>query len=157
MRYAKLSCIELYSCYLHQCLATDLFTYRTPDHSQKGHVNRVCRSFCSEVFLELALQFFLELSVVLGTRVVLNMAEPDCLKIKFCPQNGENRPSLGFFECIGKFRFFSQFFNFFAIWSIMKVYITVIVVCLNKCHIWENSGSLDMTKNVLGQSDWTRP
>ena len=28
------------------------------------------------------------------------------LKIMFCPQNGDNRPSPGFFECIGKFRFF---------------------------------------------------
>ena len=33
------------------------------------------------------------------------------------PQNGENRPSLGFFECIGKFRFFlnSLFFSQFGL------------------------------------------
>ena len=35
----------------------------------------------------------------------------------------------------------------------MKVYIIVIAVCLNKFHIWENSGSWDMDKNPLGQSD----
>ena len=35
----------------------------------------------------------------------------------------------------------------------MKVYITVILLCLNKFHIWENSGPWDMTQNVLGQSD----
>ena len=40
----------------------------------------------------------------------------------FCPRNGENRPRLGFLECIWKFRFFSQYFNFFTIWSIRKVY-----------------------------------
>ena len=34
-------------------------------------------------------------------------------KIMLCSQNGENRPSLRFFECIGKFNFFSQFFIFF--------------------------------------------
>ena len=72
--------------------------------------------------------------MVLGTHVVLRMAELDLLKI-FCPQNGENRPSLGFFECMGKFSFFSQFFNFISIWSIMKVCIIVIAVCLNKLDI----------------------
>ena len=35
----------------------------------------------------------------------------------------------------------------------MKVYITVILVCLNKFHIWENSGSWDMVQNALRQSD----
>ena len=34
----------------------------------------------------------------------------------------------------------------------MKVCITVILVCLNKFHIWENSGSWDMAQNSLGQS-----
>ena len=78
--------------------------------------------------------------MVLQAYVVLCITEADFLKIMFCPQNGENRPSPGFFGCIGKFSFFSQFFTFLSIWSIMKVYITVIVVCLNKFHIWENSG-----------------
>ena len=141
MRYAKLSCTEFYPCYLQQCHSIDLFSYRTPGHGQKGHMNKVCPSFCSEVFLELALQFFLELNVALGAHVVLRMTEPDLLKIMFCSQNEENRTSPGLPECIGKFSFFSQFFIFLSIWSIMKVYITVILVCLNKFHIWENSGS----------------
>ena len=58
MRYAELSCTEFYSCYLQQCHSIDLFSYRTPGHGQKGHMNKVCPSFCSEVFMELALQFF---------------------------------------------------------------------------------------------------
>ena len=141
MRYAKLSCFKFYSCYLQQCLSIDLFSYRIPGHGQKGHMNKVCQSFSLEVFLELALQFFLELNMVLGALVMLCMTKPDFLKIIFCPKNGENRPSLGFFECMGKFSFFSQFFNFISIWSIMKVCIIVIAVCLNKFRIWENSGS----------------
>ena len=140
MRYAKLSCTEFYPCCLQQCHSIDLFSYRTPGHGQKGHMNKVCPYFYSEVFLELALQFFLELNMVLGAHMVLCMTEPEFLKILFCPQNGENRPSPGFFECIGKFSFFSQFFIFLSVWSIMKVCITVILVCLNKFHIWENSG-----------------
>ena len=58
MKYAKLSCTEFYPCYLQQCHSIDLFSYRTPGHGQKGHMNKVCPSFCSEVFMELALQFF---------------------------------------------------------------------------------------------------
>ena len=69
---------------------------------------------------------------MLGSHVVLCMTEADCLKIMFCPPNGENRPSPGFFECIGKFRFFSQFFIFLSTWSIMKVYIMVILACFRK-------------------------
>ena len=34
----------------------------------------------------------------------------------------------------------------------MKVYSTVISVCLNKFHIWVNSGSWYMAQNSLGQS-----
>ena len=125
MRYVKLSCVEFYSCYLQQCLSIDLFSYRTLGRGQKGHLNKVCSSFCSEVSLKLAVQFFLELNMVLGAHLVLCMTEPDFLKIMFCPQNRENKRSLGFFECVGKFSLFSQFFNFFSIWSIMKVYLTV--------------------------------
>ena len=87
--------------------------------------------------------------MVLQAYVVLCMTEADFLKIMFCPQNGENRPSPGFFGCIGKFSFFSQFFTFLSIWSIMKVYITVIAVYLNKFHICENSG---FWENALSQS-----
>ena len=57
--------------------------------------------------------FFLELNMMLGANVVLCMTEPDFFKIIFCPKNGENRPSLGFFERIEKFSFFSQFFRVF--------------------------------------------
>ena len=66
---------------------------------------------------------------------------------------GENRPSLGFFECMGQFSFFSQFFNFFSVRSTMKVCSTIIAVSLNKFHIWENSSSWDMAENTLGQLD----
>ena len=44
MRYAKLSCTEFYPCYLQQCNSIDLFSYRTPGHDQKGHMNKVCPS-----------------------------------------------------------------------------------------------------------------
>ena len=79
--------------------------------------------------------------MMLGAHVMLCMTERDFLKIIFCPQNRENRPSPGFSECIGKFSFFFSVLYFLLIWSIRKVYITVIAVCLNKFHIWENSGS----------------
>ena len=59
MRYAKLSCTEFYPCNLQQCHSNDLFSYRIPGHDQKGQMNKVCLSFCSEVFMELALYFFL--------------------------------------------------------------------------------------------------
>ena len=113
-------------------------------------MNKVCPSFCLEVYLEIALQFFLELNMVLEAHVVLCMAEPEFSKVIFYPINGEDRPSLGFFECIGKFSFFSQCFNFFSIRS-MKVCIIVIAVCLNKFQIWLNSGSWDMAQIALGQ------
>ena len=113
MSYAEVSYTEFNSCYLQQCHSIDLFSYRTPGHGQKGHVNKVCPSFCSEVFLELALQFFLEPHMVLGAHVVLCMTKPNFLKKMFYPQNGENRPSPGFFECIEKFRFFFLVLYFF--------------------------------------------
>ena len=140
MRYAKLSCTEFYPFYPQQCHSIDLFSYRTPGYGQKGQMNKVCPS-CSDMFMELALQFFFwELKIVLGAHMVLCMTEPDFLKKMFYLQNGKNCPNLGFFECTGKFSFFSQFFIFLSVWSIMKVCITVILVCLNKFHIWENSG-----------------
>ena len=40
--------------------------------------------------------FFQELKMVLGAHVVLCMTEPDFFKKTFYPQNGENRPCLGF-------------------------------------------------------------
>ena len=50
--------------------------------------------------------------MVFEAHVLLCMTEPDFLGIMSCPRNEENRLRLGFFECIGKFSFFSQFFNF---------------------------------------------
>ena len=98
MNYAKLSCIEFY-CYLQQCLSIDLFSYRTPGLDQKGPMNEVCLSFCLEVFLELAFQFFLELSMVSGAHVVLCMTGPYFLKLMFCP------PKIGFFKHTGTFSY----------------------------------------------------
>ena len=57
--------------------------------------------------------FFLELKMDLGAHVMLHMAAPNFLEIMFFPKNGENRPSLGFFECIGKFSFFFSILWFF--------------------------------------------
>ena len=54
MSYAELSVIEFYF-YVQQCHSIDLFSYRTPGHGQKGHMKKVCPSFCTEFFLELAL------------------------------------------------------------------------------------------------------
>ena len=51
--------------------------------------------------------------MVLGAHVVLCMTEPDFLKKMFYPQNGENRPSPGFFECIGKSSYFFSVLYFF--------------------------------------------
>ena len=72
--------------------------------------------------------------------MVLNMTEAGFFESHAFHANGEYRPSPGFFECIGKFTFFSVLY-FLSIWSIMKVYIAVILVCLNKFYILENSGS----------------
>ena len=135
MRYAKLNCTEFYSCYLQQCHSIDLFCYRTPGHGQKGHMNKVCPFFCSEVFLESALQFFMELNIVLGAQVVLCMTEPDFLKIVFCPQIGEKSQAQGSLNVQESSFFFSVLHFFLSIWSITKVYSTVILVCLNKFHI----------------------
>ena len=77
---------------------------------------------------------------MLGAHVVLCMTEADVLKKRFYPQNEENKPSPGFFEWMGKFSFFSYFFIFLSVWSIMKVCITVILAWLNKFHIWKTSG-----------------
>ena len=60
MRYAKLIRTEFYPCYLQQCHSIDVFSYRTSSHDQKGHMNKVCPSFCSQVFMELGLPFFSE-------------------------------------------------------------------------------------------------
>ena len=131
MRYAKLSCTEFYFVIYSNATQLTYSLTRTPGHGQKFSWNWLLSCF------------FLELSIW----------QPDFLKIVFFHQNGENRPRPGIFECIGKLSCFSQFFIFSSIWAIMKVYITVILVCLNKFHIWENSGFWDMAQNALGQSD----
>ena len=92
--------------------------------------------------------FSRELNMVLGAHVVLRMTEPDFLKKMFYPRNGDNRPGPGFFECIGKFRFFSQFFICF----INLVYNGSVYHC-NSCVLKQNSGSWNMVQNALGQSD----
>ena len=58
MRLDKLSCTEFCSCDPQQCHSINLFSYETLGHGQKGHMYKVCLSFCSEGFMGLALQFF---------------------------------------------------------------------------------------------------
>ena len=108
MGYAKLSCTEFYPRYLQQCAQ---LTY-----SLIGLL-AMARSW-NWLFI-----FFRELNMMLGAQVVLCITEQDFLKKMFYSQNGENRPSPGFFECIEKF-------SFLSVWPIRKVYITVIPVCL---------------------------
>ena len=144
MRYAKLSCVlnlilVIYSkaSQLTYSLIGTLAMAR-----RVIHMNKFCPSFCLEVFFELAIQFFLELNMVLGTHAVLCMTEPHLLKTMLSPKMGKIGQAQGSLDVyLRKFSFFSQFYNFFSVWSIMKVYITVIAICLNKFHIWVNSGS----------------
>ena len=100
MKYGKLSCIDFFSCSVQQCLSIDSFPSWTPNRGQKGPMNKVCLSFSPEVFLELFLWFFLQLSIVLGGHV----AWPDFLKIKCLTTKRENwtknGPNIGLFEYI---------------------------------------------------------
>ena len=138
MRYAKLSCIESYSFHLQQWSSIDFsILLQDPWPCQEWSYVEGIFVHLFGIFLELSLNFFLEWNTVLGVHVVLSMANLDFLEIMFCPKMGKIGQAQGSF----KVSFFSQFFIFFSIWSIMKVYDTVIVVCLNKFHIWENSGS----------------
>ena len=84
----------------------------TPGHDQKGHMNKVCPSVQKFLWNSL-FSFFRELKMVLGTHVMLCMAEPDVLEKMFYSQNVENRPNPGFFECVGKLSFFFLVLNFF--------------------------------------------
>ena len=133
MRYTKLSYTEFYPCYLQQCHSIDLFSYRTPGHGQKGHMNKVCPSFCSEVFMELALQFFS------GTQ---HGVRGPCGVVydRFTPKMGKIGQAQGSLNVQENSVFFLVLY-FLSVWSIMKVHITVVLVCLNKFHIQENSGS----------------
>ena len=117
MRYGKLICIQFYSCYLQQCLSVNCFSYWTPCHkSLKGPMNKVCLTFCLEIFLELTLQFSLELRMMLGSHMVLCMAAKLFENNIFASKMGK-RTTLGFFEFIEKFSYF------FSVWSIMKVFV----------------------------------
>ena len=99
--------------------------------------------------------FFRELNMVLEALLVLCMTEPDFSKKTFYPQNGENRPSPGFFECIyRKVQVFFLVLYFFISVVYDESFITVILVCLNKFYIWENSGFWDMAQNALGLSNY---
>ena len=109
MRYAKLSCTEFYSCYLQQCHSIDLFSYRTPGHGQKGHMNKVCPSFCSEVFMELALQFFS--GTQHGVRGPCGVVYDR--KKCFTPKMGKIGQTQGSLNVQESLVFFSQFFTFF--------------------------------------------
>ena len=140
MGYAKLSCTEFYPCYLQQCYSIDLFSYRTPGHTQKGHMNKVCPSFCSEVFMELAVQFFWKFKMVLAAHVVFCMTARFFEKKGFTPKMGKIGQAQGSLNVQESSVFFLVLY-FLSVWSIMKVHITVVLVCLNKFHIQENSGS----------------
>ena len=100
MRYATLSCTEFYPYYLQQCHSMDLFSYKTPGHGQKCHMNNVCPSYCSDVFMELDLQFFS------GTQ---HGVRGPCGVVYDRARQAKPRV----FEFIGKFSFFSQFYIFF--------------------------------------------
>ena len=67
----------------------------------KGPMNKVCHSV--QMFSwKWLFSFFLELSKVLRAQMVLWQSWIFWKNI-FAPKNQENRPSLGFFECIAKF------------------------------------------------------
>ena len=139
MKYGKLSLIGFYSSYLQQCLPIELFSHWIPYLGPKGPISNVY-PFVRNFYWNWLFRFFLELNMVLGAHVVL-WQNWIFEKKFFSPKNGENRPSLGFFECIWKF--------FFSICSIIKVYIN----CCMLGKISENFDSWDMCQNVLGQSD----
>ena len=115
--------IKFYSCYLQQCLSVDLLSW-IPSHGQKGPMNKVCPFYCPEVFLELAVQFFLQLSMMLGAHVVLCMTEPDFLKIiLFAPKSGkigQAQRSLNVQK--------NLVINFLSICSKMKVHINCFIL-----------------------------
>ena len=126
MRYAKLSCTEFYSCYLQQCHSVDLFSYRTPGHGQKGHMNKVCPSFCSEVFMELALQFFS--GTQHGVRGPCGVVYDR--KKCFTPKMGKIGQAQGSLNVQESSVFFLSSLFFLSVWSIMKVCTNVILACL---------------------------
>ena len=85
-------------------------------------------SFCPDVFLGLAHQFFLKLGMVLGTHVLLCMIELDFF-FNFCPKNWGNGPKMPqkqfFFDLLE-----NLVINFFGIWSIKEVHIVCCILAL---------------------------
>ena len=149
MRYAKLSCTEFYPCCLQQCHSIDLFSYRTPGHGQKDHMNKVCPSFCSEVFMGLALYFFS--GTQHGVRGPCGVVYDCQIFWKKCftlktGKIGQAQGSLNVKE--------SSVFLLSSLLFISLVYNEslhyLIFVCLNRFHIWENSGFWDTAQNALG-------
>ena len=93
-------------------------------------MNKVCPSFCSEVFMKLALQFFL--GTQHGVRGPCGAVydrgrflEKKC----FTPKMGKIGLAQGSFNVQESLVFFLVLY-FLPVWSIMKVCITVILVCL---------------------------
>ena len=93
MRYGKLNCIKFYS-YCLQLTYAPIWPLAATRRVLS--VNKVCPSFCLEVFFELALHFFLERGVVHDRARFFGNSI-------FSPRIGKNRSSLGFCESIGKF------------------------------------------------------
>ena len=111
MRYAKLSCTEfilvIYSnaTQLTYSLVGLLAMARRIIWIRSVHPS-VQRFSWNWLF-----SFFQELNVVRGPCGVVYNRKKKVLS----PQNGENRPSPGFFECIGKFSFFSVLYFFISL------------------------------------------
>ena len=96
MSYGILSCNEFCSCHLQHCLSIDLFSYWTPDRGQKS-----LSVLLSGRFLEIS--FLVFSGTQHGIRGSYDVAHDRARLFEdniFAPKMG---PSLGFFECIGKF------------------------------------------------------
>ena len=138
-RYGKLSRTEFYSFDLQQCLSIDLFCYWTTGCGQ-----------LSGSFLGIdSLAFSVTQHRVRGSYGVIHDWAGFFEKNVFTLKKGENKSSLGFFECIGKFSFFFQFG--------LKWKFVLIVVCLTKTHIWKSSGSWYRGQSALVQSNHLYP
>ena len=79
--------------------------------------------------------------MVLRAHVVLCMTEADFLKILFGAKMCKTDQAQGSLNTQKSSGFFLSSLFFLSIWSIMKVYITLILLCLSKFLIWENFGS----------------
>ena len=138
MRYAKLSCIEFYSCYLQQCLSIDLFSYWTPSHGQKDPMNKVCPSARKFPWNWLAWSFH-GVRGPYGIMIELNFLKKIFLLPKM-EKMSQAQGSLNVYE--------NLVIIFSSIWSIMEVYIN----CCMLGKILGNFGFSVMCQNVIGQS-----